>query len=96
MPLVEAGMDEVARRFRSVGRALGKVGSTTRFSYNWLCSSVTNVGESPASISLGKEGFQLRRIPIRSSRDRTILALSPGSGFNSSLGSKWALELFST
>lgn len=29
-------------------------------------------------------------VPIRSSRDLTILALSPGKGFNSSLGSKLA------
>ena len=34
-----------------------------------------------------------RRIPIRSSRDRTILALSPGKGFNSSLGSKCVFAL---
>lgn len=34
-----------------------------------------------------------RRIPILSSRDRTILALSPGKGFNSSLGSKCVFAL---
>lgn len=34
-----------------------------------------------------------RPMPILSSRDRTILALSPGRGFNSSLGSKLTLEL---
>lgn len=97
VPFVKARMGEVVRRSR---RNFGREGTwessiNNSFSYNWLCLSVTNVGESPASIPLVKEGFQLRRIPIRSSRDRTILALSPGSGFNSSLGSKWALELFS-
>ena len=97
VPFVKARMGEVVRRSR---RNFGREGTwessiNNSLSYNWLCLSVTNVGESPASIPLVKEGFQLRRIPIRSSRDRTILALSPGSGFNSSLGSKWALELFS-
>ncbi|XHG02790.1 hypothetical protein AWENTII_006120 [Aspergillus wentii] len=41
------------------------------------------------------QASQLRRlIPILSSRDLTILALSPGRGFNSSLGSKLVFELF--
>ena len=39
--------------------------------------------------------LQLRRLtPILSSRDLTILALSPGRGFNSSLGSKLVFEPF--
>lgn len=46
------------------------------------------------TVGMGIGAIQPRLSPILSSRERTIRALSPGSGFNSSLGSKFGLELF--